>query len=1368
LEDNPRDAKLTASVLDDGEGKVQYEVTDSPEFFRQSLEKAKYDVILADFNLHNWTAMDALEILKHSGKDVPLIVVTGSLGDEAAVECIKQGAADIVLKDRPARLPTAVRRALEERRLREQHKQAEESLRESEERYRALFERNLAGVFQTTLEGRILECNLAMANILGFNSPQDVWNRHVQDFYYSEEDRTNFLEKLQIEGHLTNFEMRLRRHDGGPVWLLGNLSLMAPAASGIQTIDGTLIDITERKLADAESSRLAAIVNSTDNAILSTTREGLIATWNAGAERMYGYTAEEMKGKHFSIFIPEDRRGDLAANEERLLRGQALVHSELENIRKDGSRFPVSLTISPIKDVAGFVTGVSVIAHDITEGKRVEKELRLTQFSMEHASDGMFWMDSQGRIIRVNEAACRSLGRSREELLSLSIPDIDPLFRKEAWEAFWEELKSRGTMAFETQHQTKQGRIFTVAITANRVEFDGKEYSFALVHDITERKRADESLRESEERFRATFENAGIGMALVDMQGRPIKSNPRLRQMLGYSEEELSRMVFTEFTHPDDRELDWGLYSELVTGKYEKYEIEKRFLNKGGGMVWGLLTASLVKDSDRRPVCAVAMVQDITERKRTERELRLTQFSVKHASEAIFWIDPQGLIVYVNEAACRSLGRSREELLSLSIPDLDPLTPKEAWGRFWEEIKARGSMTFETQNETKLGRIFPVEISANYLEFDGKEYAFAFNHDITERKRAEEELLFKTALLEAQAETTIDGILVVDMTDHILLVNSQFSKMWNSAEEAIHTKDDRKLREYVQAQVKDPATFIERVRYLNAHETEKSRDELELKNGRVFDRYSSPLRDSTGKLYGRIWYFRDITERKKSEAEHIRLVTAIEQSAEAVVITNTDGVIEYVNPAFTWITGYGREEALGQNLRILKSGKQDRAFYQQLWATILKGEIWHGEIINRRKDGKLYTEEVNITPIREARGEITHFIAAKQDVTERRSMEEQLHHAAKMEAVGRLAGGVAHDFNNLLTIINGYTELLLETPASEIKPGAFLKEIKDAGERAASLTRQLLAFSRRQVLAPRALDLNGVVSNVEKMLRRLIGEDVELRTVLDPSLGRIKADPGQIEQVIMNLAVNARDAMPSGGILTIETSNVELDQTFARSHVGVKPGPHVMLKVGDTGVGMTVETKARIFEPFFTTKEKGKGTGLGLATVYGIVQQSEGVIWVDSELGQGTVFKISLPAVSEIPAPEGHAKTETAAASGSETILVVEDEEGVRSLVCAALESVGYKVLETDGAASALATCAKYDGPIHLLLTDVVMPQLSGPLVAEKLTSLRPDIKVLYMSGYTDDAVVRHGVLSHDMPFIQKPFTPMALRRKIREVLGGK
>ncbi len=510
----------------------------------------------------------------------------------------------------------------------------------------------------------------------------------------------------------------------------------------------------------------------------------------------------------------------------------------------------------------------------------------------------------------------------------------------------------------------------------------------------------------------------------------------------------------------------------------------------------------------------------------------------------------------------------------------------------------------------------------------------------------------------------------------------------------------------------------------------------------------------------------DITDRKQAEAENLRLVTAIEQSAEAVVITNPTGEIEYVNAAFTWITGYKREEVMGQSTKILKSGKHDRAFYQQLWETILKGRNWHGELINRRKDGTLYTELMAISAVKGERGEVTHFIATKQDVTERKSLEAQLQQAAKIDAVGGLAAGVAHDFNNLLTIINGYTELLVDQFASNEEVSAFLKEIKDAGERAASLTHQLLAFSRHQVLAPEVIDLNSVISNLEKMLKRLIGEDITLHTHLDPSLGLVKADPGQIEQVIMNLAVNSRDAMPTGGNFSIETSNVELDEVFARSHLTMEPGSYVLVAVGDTGVGMTPETKAHIFEPFFTTKGKGKGTGLGLATVYGIIKQSGGSIWVYSEPGQGTVFKLYLPVASGEPIVKRDAITSADSASGSETILVVEDEEGVRSMVRLALASAGYKVLESADGESALLICADHGEPIHLLITDVVMPKMSGPLVADKVATLRPGIKVLYMSGYTDDAVVHYGVLRQEMPFIQKPFSPIALRKKVREVLG--
>jgi two-component system, cell cycle sensor histidine kinase and response regulator CckA len=388
--------------------------------------------------------------------------------------------------------------------------------------------------------------------------------------------------------------------------------------------------------------------------------------------------------------------------------------------------------------------------------------------------------------------------------------------------------------------------------------------------------------------------------------------------------------------------------------------------------------------------------------------------------------------------------------------------------------------------------------------------------------------------------------------------------------------------------------------------------------------------------------------------------------------------------------------------------------------------------------------------------------------TTREELEQQLRQSQKMEAIGRLAGGVAHDFNNLLTAINGYSSLALQRANPDDRLRGYLEEIKKAGERAATLTRQLLAFGRKQMLKPVVLNLNDVVSDMNKMLRRLIGEDIRFNARFDPDLKPIKADPGQIEQVLVNLVVNSRDAMPQGGSLTIETANFEIDAEFAGKHLGMAAGHYVMLAVSDSGCGMDDKTKARIFEPFFTTKEKGRGTGLGLSTVYGIVKQSGGTVWVYSETGKGSVFKVYFPQMqddAEFPKP---VLVETPVPRGSETILLVEDEDVVRGLARKILEQAGYYVLDTRSGDEAIRLCHELPGPIHLLLTDVVMPEKSGKEIAECLAKLRPLTRVLYMSGYTDDAIVHHGVLDSDVEFIQKPFTPVALARRVREVLDAK
>ncbi len=635
----------------------------------------------------------------------------------------------------------------------------------------------------------------------------------------------------------------------------------------------------------------------------------------------------------------------------------------------------------------------------------------------------------------------------------------------------------------------------------------------------------------------------------------------------------------------------------------------------------------------------------------------------------------------------------------------------------------------------------------------------------------------------------------------------------------------------------------------------------------------------------------DVTEQVRAE-EQLRLQSAaLASAANAILITNLDGTINWVNPAFTSLTGYAFEEVLGQNPRILHSGQHPKKFYEDLWNTILSGRVWHGEVINKRKDGQLYTEEMTITPVRDPAGKIGHFIAIKQDVsdrqrteqalresegkfralaesaaaaifisqgdrmvyanaatahilgvdpqgllgrefwdfihpdsrelvrerrevrlrgsevlsryemkiltaegkerwidftatmvewegkpavlgtafdvTERKKLEEQFRQAQKMEAVGRLAGGIAHDFNNLLGVIIGYSELLLETPAvGDPAVRRKIDEIHKAATRAASLTRQLLAFSRQQVLEPRVLSVNTVVAEMEKMLRRLIGEDIELVTRLDDGLGLVKADPGQLEQVLMNLAVNARDAMPRGGRLLLQTSNVDVDETMARQRATFKPGRYALLSVSDTGVGMEDEVRAHLFEPFFTTKEKGKGTGLGLATVYGIVKQSGGYIWVYSEPGRGSTFKIYLPRVDETDQEIRPAPVELETLHGTETVLVVEDEDSLRQLMCEFLGQSGYTVLQAGDATAALAIAGKHS-EIRLLVTDVVLPGRSGRELAEELQKERPDIKVVYVSGYTDDAMLRHGIDDPGVAFLQKPFSRDALLRKVRATLDG-
>ena len=530
---------------------------------------------------------------------------------------------------------------------------------------------------------------------------------------------------------------------------------------------------------------------------------------------------------------------------------------------------------------------------------------------------------------------------------------------------------------------------------------------------------------------------------------------------------------------------------------------------------------------------------------------------------------------------------------------------------------------------------------------------------------------------------------------------------------------------------------------------------------------ASPMHDAEGRYEGVLGIVTDITERRRAEEElrasETRYRLMFDNSPLPKWMYDVE-TLRFLDANETTVRDYGytRDELLTMTIKDIRPPEDVPALLEAERRTELlpKFGIWR----LRKKSGEII--QVELTKHTFTLGGRVTRLAVGRDVTERLRLEEQLRQSQKMEAVGRLAGGVAHDFNNLLSVILGYGEMLL----ADLKPSdpirADIEEIVRAGGRATELTRQLLMFSRQQVLAPKVLDLNDVLASMDKMLQRILGADVDLVSLPAPSLGRVRADPNSVEQIIMNLVVNARDAMPIGGKLTMETANVVLDEAYAQAHLGVKPGPHVMLAVSDTGVGIEKATLARIFEPFFTTKESGKGTGLGLSTVFGAVQQSGGSVWVYSEVGKGSTFKVYFPRVD--------AAIETAAETmpsttlrGSETILLVEDDDQVRVVVRGILRRSGYHVIEARNAGEALLHSEKHPSRIHLLLSDVVMPQMSGPELAKRLGSARPDMKVLCMSGYTDDSIVRHGVLEAHIAYLQKPITPDALTTRVREVLDA-
>jgi PAS domain S-box-containing protein len=935
VEDDEDDYVLTRDLLSEiGSGKFELTWAATYHEALELIRRSAHDVCLVDYRLGEHNGIDLLRAVYDDDCRTPAILLTGQDDHDVDFKAMRAGAADYLIKgqmDRAA-LERAIRYTLEQSRTLE-------ALRDSEGRYRLLVELSPDAIAIVCAE-KFVYVNAAGVKLFGASSPEEVVGRPVWDLVHPDyREMVSARIRQTIEGRKISplVEQRLVRLDGEVIDI--NVTGIPTSYQGRPAAQVIIRDITERTRAEAARARLAAIVESSEDAIIGKTLDGVITNWNRGAEKIYGYRAEEALGRHVSLHVPRERRGEVAEILETVRQGRSISLHETVRVKKDGEPIHVSLTVSPIRDAAGNITGASAIARDITERKLAAEALR----------------DADQRAIREYE-------RLLERVASLA--------------------QTLGT-----------------------------------ARDLIT-----------------------IYRALAD---------------------------FTIASMP---------CSALFLSLYEEAEATRRvvYLWYGGG-------------------------------ERDASDLGVVPVGDGPAGRAI----KTGSIVVQDDYECAVRGRS----VVASGFDDDPRAPQSS--------------------------------------------------------------------------------LIAPMTIMGRTVGA------------------------VEVQSYDPSAYT---------------------------------------------------------SEHMTAMRLAANLAASAI----------------------------ENVRLLEQERESAARLQQ---------------------------------------------------------------SQKMEAVGRLAGGVAHDFNNLLTAIIGYSDLSLR----RLKPGDALQrnieEIKRAAGRAADLTHQLLAFSRRQVLQPRVLDLNAVITEIEKMLRRLIGEDIELLYELNTSLGRVKADPGQLEQVLLNLVINARDAMPGGGKLTIQTANTHLDKEYAGQHVAVVPGPYVMLAVSDNGSGMDEATRAQIFEPFFTTKEQGKGTGLGLATVYGIVKQSHGNIWVYSEVGQGTTFKIYLPRVDDEAEHLRPAERVGSLTQGTETILLVEDDQMVRGIASTILRQAGYTVLEAGDGESAVRTCRQHEGTIHMVLTDVVMPRMSGRAVADQLMELRPGLGVLFMSGYTEEAIVNHGVLHEGVNFLEKPFTPDTLTRKVREVL---
>ena len=1014
---------------------------------------------------------------------------------------------------------------------------------------------------------------------------------------------------------------------------------------------------------------------------------------------------------------------------------------------------------------------------------RVHQQLAEIEHIYRTTPVGICFLDCNLRYVRINERLAAMNGQPIEAHLGRTIHEIIPEFAVSVGEACRRALERREPQVDveargpSPANPSEQG-VFLCSYYPVNAE-DGSLLGLnVLVVDVTERKRAESLLRASEERYRTLVETSHDLIWSVDAQGRYTFVNRAVRQLYGYEPEEMLGHPFTDFLSPEDqRRALQALESIAIEG--HKFGFECEALRKDGRAVVHQANATAVRDVHGDLIGVRGTTTDITERVRAQEALQRSERHfrslIENAADLIAIIGPDGTVRYVSPSHTRVLGYQPEEIVGRSAFDFvhpdDVALVLETFQHAVLETETTASAEFRFRHLD--GSWCHLEgVAKNALDNPVVAGIIVNSRDITARKRAEEALRLARDHLRTYIDQANDLIFMLNPRGKITSVNRAVSDTTGySAEELLGAAPLEVLVPETRAIV---AAALGRA--VLGGRIEPVEIEIVAKDGR---RITLEVRGRT------IWegdhvvemfcIARDITERRRAEEERARLSAAVEQAGESVLITDVTGTILYVNPATERLTGYGRDELIGQNARLLRSDRRDVEAFQPLVAAATRGEVWSGYDIQRRKDGSLYEIEVTVSPIHDAAGRTINYVGIGRDVTRERQAEAELRQAQKLEAIGRLAGGVAHDFNNQLTIIKGCAQFLLSGLPPDDQRYQDAHRINETVDRGARLVRQLLTFSRLGPVETQSVNLTDLITELAPMLRLLLGEQMLMRVHCAPDLWPVRVDRSQVEQVLMNLVGNARDAMApsgeatSGQMVSIEVANVELDQWAHGLPKGVRPGHYVALVVSDNGPGMPVEVQAHVFEPFFTTKGFGKGTGLGLATVYGIVKQHGGYIACISELGRGTRFEIYFPRADRAPRPAeepGQTALQDHAPIPQEwTVLVVEDDESVREVLVRALEESGYQAYGAAKSDDALAVAEHVNGQIDLLVTDIVMPGCNGYALARRLMQTRPDLRVLFVSGYYVDPL---DLL--DAPgarVLLKPFGLDELLQTVAEMLAG-